>query len=169
MSTRARIGGGLAGGSILSVALVMNACATQPVTGTVEVLHAAPHCPGDKQRQVRLLEDQSALDALWRRGIGGPAANAPTPDFSRKLVIYLADSEKPTAGYGLRLSRPEMTVSCGVAAVHIETSEPVGYTAQMISRPCLLLALPDGDYERLDVLDREGRVWATLQLKRWAE
>ena len=169
MSTRARIGGGLVAGSMLSVALMLNACATQPFTGTVEVLHAAPHCPGDPQRQVRLIEDQSALDALWRRGMGGLAASAPTPDFSRKLVIYLADSEKPTAGYGLRLSSPEMTVSRGVATVQVETSEPVGYAAQMISRPCLLLALPDGNYRRLDVLDREGLLWATLQLKRWGE
>jgi hypothetical protein len=167
MSTRARIGGGLVAGSMLSAALMLSACATQPVTGPVEVLHAAAHCPGDAQRQVRLIEDQAALDALWRRGIGGLAADAPTPDFSRKRVIVLADSEKPTAGYGLRLSSPEMTVSRGVATVHIESSEPVGHAAQMISRPCLLLALPDGDYQRLDVLDREGSVWATLQLKKW--
>jgi hypothetical protein len=144
--------------AVCCLPIAMTGCAA------IEVLHESAQCGGATQRQAILLADQAALDALWQ-GLPAttPAGRAPTADFQGKSILYLADDERSSAGYGLSLASPHMTVNLGVASLHLETAVPAGMTAQVITRPCLLLALPGNDYRRVEALDQSGRVWAAAE------
>jgi hypothetical protein len=139
-------------------------CAPLAVSGCagIEVLHESAYCPGAKERQALVVRDQAALGGLWQSLRNAPETGAaPSVDFRNRRILFLADAEKPTAGYRLRLASPTLTVNMGVASLRLESAAPGGMTAQVITRPCLLLALPGGDYQRIEATDQTGQVWAT--------
>lgn len=142
--------------AVCGAGLAMSGCAG------IDVLHESAQCGGGQDRRAILVRDRAELDTLWAGLQGTPAATpAPAADFRYRQVLYLADSEKPTAGYGLRLASPNLYVNLGVASLQVEAAAPSGMTAQVITRPCLLLSLPGGDYQRVEAYDQSGRVWAT--------
>lgn len=147
-----------------AAAFLLNACATLPGPDSVTVLHEAPYCAGGKDRQALLLTDPAGLAEAWRRGMTGPVpAEPPSVDFSRNAVLFLADMERPTTGYGLRLVDKAATCTDGVARLRVDATVPDGIAAQVITRPCLFLSLPAGDYRRIEVVDRQGIPWIVLQ------
>lgn len=129
----------------------------------IEVLHASAQCPGGPQREVRLTQDPSELARLWRGANASPVAT-PAPALAGRRALYLADDEHPTAGYAMTLASPVLKTQLGVASLSIRTERPEGMTAQVVTRPCLLLALPAGDYERVEVRDQNGREWGSASL-----
>lgn len=144
--------------AVCCLPIAMTGCAA------IEVLHESAQCTGATQRQAILLPDQAALDALWQ-GMPAttPASRAPSADFQGKSILYLADEQRSSAGYALSLASPNLTVNQGVASLHLETTVPAGMTAQVLTRPCLLLALPGSDYRRVEALDQSGGVWAVAE------
>jgi hypothetical protein len=144
---------------------ILAACmASLAMTGCagIDVLHESAQCGGGQDRQATLVRDRAELDKLWGWPPGARRSRrrAPATDFRYRQVLYLADSEKPTAGYGLRLASPSLNVNLGVASLQLETTAPSGITAQVVTRPCLLLSLPGGDYQRVEAFDQSGRLWA---------
>jgi hypothetical protein len=150
------------------IAHALAACgATFALTGCagIDVLHESANCGAGTARQAVLVRDQNELDKLWQGFRAEPTAtsSAPAADFRYRQVLYLAESEKPTAGYGLRLASPNLKVNQGVAGLQLETTTPGGMTAQVITRPCLLLSLPGGDYQRVEAFDQSGRLWGVAE------
>ncbi len=129
----------------------------------IDVLHASAQCPGGQSREVRLTQDPLEYARLWR-GIGASPVATPVPDLAGRRALYLADNEHPTAGYAMTLASPVLKTQLGVASLSIRTERPEGMAAQVVTRPCLLLALPAGDYERVEVRDQDGREWGTASL-----
>jgi hypothetical protein len=141
-------------------------CLTLTLAGCagVEVLHEAAFCPGGKEKQILFLPDQAALDTLWRDIRNSPVETAvPRTDFQQRRVLFLADGERPSAGYGLRLANSTLTVASATATLQLETQTPSAISAQVVSRPCLLLALPGGDYRRVEAVDQYGRLWGVAE------
>ena len=129
----------------------------------IEVMHESAYCPGGIDKQAVMVRDQAALDAIWRLAQNSTQAPpAPRPDFKQRRIVYLADMEHPTAGYGLDLASDILTVNQSVAMLKLNTTRPGGMVAQVITRPCLLLSLPGGDYERVQVYDASGPLWAEI-------
>ncbi len=144
--------------------LLLNACALPPAADAIAVLHEAAYCAGGKGRQAQLLSDPATLAETWRQANNGlTPLPPPAVDFSRNSVLFLADAEHPTAGYGLRLSSTTVSFKDGVARLLIETTVPEGMSAQVVTRPCLFLFMPMNDYRRIEVVDRAGIPWIVLQ------
>ncbi|MDF1551804.1 MAG: protease complex subunit PrcB family protein [Deferrisomatales bacterium] len=80
-------------------------------------------------------------------------------DFAREWVLRVDMGLRPTAGYALALANERAEVSDGMATLWIEWSEPhpEHLQAQMLTQPCLILAVPHGAYHTLRVLDQKGR------------
>jgi hypothetical protein len=148
------------------VLILAMCCAPFALSGcaSIEVLHESAYCPGGKERQAVLVRDQTALNRLWQGMQTTPQAGAvPTADFRHKSVLFLADAEKPTAGYGMWLASPDLTIDSGTATLRIETKAPRGMAAQVMTRPCLFLALPTGDFQRVEARDQTGQIWAATE------
>lgn len=144
--------------AVCGAALAMTGCAG------IDVLHESANCDAGKERQTVLVRNQNELDKLWQGLRSAPAASpSPAADFRYRQVLYLADAERPTAGYGLRLASPNLNVNLGVASLQLETTTPGGMTAQVVTRPCLLLSLPGGDYQRIEAYDQTGRLWGAAE------
>ncbi len=124
----------------------------------LDVLHSGAQCPGGAERQVRLIRDQAELDAVWRGLSAGPQAS-PAPRLGIGQALLIADAERPSAGYGLSLDSRYLVTREGVASLRVRSATPSGITAQVVTRPCLLLAIPAGDYATVEVRDQDGRAW----------
>lgn len=127
----------------------------------VRVLHEAAFCAGGEGRRAEWLADASAYQSLWQRTVARvPPEGAPAVDFSRWSVLYLADAQRPSAGAGFRFVSWRFEPAAGDATLQVSLEGAAGYQAQVITRPCLFLALPRGAYHRVTVIDQDGRIWA---------
>jgi len=147
--------------TVLCAALFgLEGCASQGVT----VLHDSAYCVGGKDREARWLASPGELAEVWRANSQRlPQAAPPVPDFDRQVVLFLADAEKPTGGYGLELAAPVFTLADRVASLVVRTSVPAGMVTQVFTRPCLFLGLTEGAYDSIEIKDQTGAVWASAR------
>jgi len=144
-------------GLILSMA--GSGCSSASVAVT-EVLNEA-NCPGlEAGIQAVSLEDVAKLKG--RRMIG---SNAPPPDTSGDAprLIAISRGEQPTAGYGLELVSAS-TANGDAIEVIVNWREPPADTvvAQVITRPCLVLGLPDAATGPVSVSLDDGSLLGSL-------
>lgn len=146
--------------SLMALALMaLNGCASPPV----QLLQASPQCLGGQDRVVRWLGDAEQLASAWRLASPRlPATPVPEVDFVRRAVVLVADAEQSTAGHGLNLADPALPIRSGVATLSVASGTPVGVAAQVVTRPCLFVAVPLGDYLSLEVRDQMGGVWGRV-------
>ncbi|MHC4458783.1 MAG: protease complex subunit PrcB family protein [Planctomycetota bacterium] len=81
-------------------------------------------------------------------------------DFSRERVLLVTMGQRPTAGYQLDLIKPSVDIIADTASLHLVWIKPPpdAILPQVVTSPCILLALPKGNYSRIEVLDQTGRM-----------
>ena len=84
----------------------------------------------------------------------------PAVDFSREGVLLIAMGQQTTGGYGLSLIGRSAIVQNGMLTVPVEWREPLpGYVqTQVMTNPCLLVKLPGSAFNRMRVVDQDGRL-----------
>lgn len=103
--------------------------------------------------------------ASWGSRLGAPTAGAEhtdppwTVDFTRYRVLVVDMGPRPTAGYGVALRRSNGRIQGSILRVPIRWREPPasGVVAQVRTHPCLLIRIPKGGYNRVEVIDQAGR------------
>lgn len=127
----------------------------------VEALHADSHC-GDAgpAPSLRLARDHAERRALLeplglddRSSAGGDAP-------ARRAVALISMGHKPTGGFSLALREDTVRLADGVLtlAVHWRAPPEGAIVTQAFTRPCLVVALPPGDFRQLRVVDQDGGV-----------
>lgn len=108
----------------------------------------------------------TSLRALSRTAFQASAPDVPEVDFIDDSVLVLQMGQRPTGGYALRLAQARMVVEDGTAMVRIEWIEPPpgAFVTQALTSPCLVLAVPRGDYVRLKVVDQDDQIRFDLQV-----
>lgn len=113
-----------------------------------------------EQEQLHLFRDASAFER-WREQRGVELGGFERAGGRRILVIEYG--RKPTAGYHVAVSRvarlrgSELTVHATFLS-----PRPDAMVAQVLTTPCVVVAVPDHDYRKVRVLDQDGReraVW----------
>jgi len=109
------------------------------------------------------------LDAyrhMTRQSIGADTFPALPPDFDRYGVLLVNMGQQTSGGYQLRLLHPRIEYLASGATVRLEwlSPPPGARTSQVITSPCLLLAVPRGTYRSLAVTDQHGRTRAVAEL-----
>jgi hypothetical protein len=138
----------------------LEGCAAQGAT----VLHASAYCVDGKGRAARWLAGPAEFAEVWRANSQRlPVAAPPAFDFDRQAVLFVAEAEKPTGGYGLELAVPGFSIADRVASLVVRTSVPTGMVAQVFTRPCLFLGLPEGAYDSIEIKDQSGAVWGVAR------
>lgn len=136
--------------------------AADNATVPIATLASQDQCGELNRPAVRWIARSSEWRDLYAR-INSQWMNPPSPravDFPREGVLLIAMGQRSSAGYGLALAEEIATVRDGVLTVRVDWREPpVGRRrAQVMTSPCLLLAVPDAGFTRIEVVDREGRV-----------
>jgi hypothetical protein len=128
----------------ITVGIVLTACATQQPQ-PFEVIHSGTQTGiRASGSQANVVTDRFELEELFKqittRQI--PTPEAPSVDFAKDIVIYVARDPKPSSGYGLKVR----SVKCdrGVMKVDLQEVNPQGNAnqAQVITQPYVLLTTP---------------------------
>jgi len=131
----------------------------------VRILGGGSQCggasPGTSAR--RLVSSAEVTEAL-ARGLGAAPA-VPPVNWGTEAVVLVSAGQRSSAGYGVELASQKAPVKEGAAAVRVALpSPPAGaMTAQVMTSPCLVVAMPREGLLAVAVLDGE-RVLATVKL-----
>ena len=111
----------------------------------------------------RLVSSAELVEAL-ARGLGA-APVLPPVNWGTEAVVLVSAGQRSSAGYGVELASQMAPVKEGAAAVRVSlTSPPAGaVSAQVMTSPCLVVAMPRDGLRAVAVLDGE-RVIATVKL-----
>lgn len=163
---------------LLALALAgLNACRSaipaQPAVTRSEIITLATGTQCDyagADAAAHWLDSAGALEAAYRRMMRHTLGGADTlpgevPDFTRYGALQVFMGQRPTGGYQLRLLHPRLEQSTAGSTVRIAwlTPPPGALTSQVITSPCLVLAIPRGAYRSIRVADQDGRLRATAE------
>jgi hypothetical protein len=113
---------------------------------------------GEEARAVLLDDAQAVLD--WQAGRGITLAGAESLAQAPHAVVEMG--LRPTGGYGLAVARAAVLREARVSLSATFVSPPPGsIRTQALSSPCVLVQLPRGRYDAVEVLDQTGTVRAS--------
>ncbi|HHI92086.1 MAG TPA: protease complex subunit PrcB family protein [Gammaproteobacteria bacterium] len=134
----------------------------------VEVLYANQQC-GRSQTSpaVTWINNAQQLETRIRQIQGIPAGGKLPPlpklDFQHEIALLVEMGQRPTLGYQMALTETEsLRITQGQAYLTLDWIQPPAdaMVAQMISSPCLLLKLKRGNYDSVQILDRQNTIRA---------
>jgi hypothetical protein len=110
----------------------------------VRTLAKGPMSDIDTARQIAVRSDAEWV-ALWKTH--GGSGDPPTVDFSREMVVGVFLGSRSTAGYGVEIVRA-IAAPSALIVEYVETTPPRdALTAQVITSPYHLAAIPRHDGE----------------------
>jgi hypothetical protein len=112
---------------------------------------------------VTLVADSDQLKQIFiesKRRMLGQSPPTPAVDFDAEHVVTIQMGQKPTGGYGIELAEPHATLNDGEALIRLRWIEPApgAIVTQILTSPCLIIALPKGAYEIIEITDENGNV-----------
>ncbi len=140
-----------------------------------QVLHADAYC-GSVQAAVTRIADAQALAAATRGGdlqipADPPSSPPPAPalaiDFQRTLVLKLSMGQRPNAGWQFQVqSMARPATPTGPLTIHTlwKSPEPGTLQAQVMTQPCVIVAVPRGGERSVQMVDQTGQAKAVLKL-----
>jgi protease stability complex PrcB-like protein len=131
----------------------------------VTVLRGGAQCGGAAAGpSVRRLGSAEELTAAFAGELGGAA---PAVDFEAVAVLLVAAGQRPTAGHAVELAAPRAAVKDGVALVQValRAPGPGAMTAQVVTSPCLVVALPRAGLGEVRVADGARAVLGSAALR----
>lgn len=113
---------------------------------------------------IRLADTPTQADHLWTRcrgglTLGGSADKRPPLDFAEERLIYIHMGARRTGGFRLEMAGETADLVDNTLVIPLIWGEPSkdAIVTQMLTHPCVLLSVPRGGYERIDVVDEQGR------------
>ena len=145
----------------ISVAGCAEATKPAPASSTVTPVYQGRHCGRSAATsQITWIQDRAQLDDVFQRmrrtTIG--AKPAPQVDFERNGLVLIELGQRPTAGYQMRLASQRMVMDRGDGLITFSVDTPGGYAAQVMTSPCLLVAVPRGDYKGVRALSTDNAI-----------
>lgn len=147
--------------------LVLAACAVQEVEGRtaeveVRIITSGLQC--GKNKGVTIVELGSSEELGVKFPARLPSDLAAT--FSSERVFVISMGTHPTAGYSLSLARSRAHLDRDVVTIPLAWHEPSRGTmlAQVVTQPCLVVALEKRRYAAVRVVDTSGVERARLVL-----
>jgi hypothetical protein len=106
---------------------------------------------GLKPGHLRVARDEAELDELWSEHTSPmmPKPDAPTVDWSKEMVVFIALGERPTGGYGVVIDHVAVEKGHLIVDAIERKPAPDAVLPQVITRPYVIAATPrvDGEVE----------------------
>jgi hypothetical protein len=137
----------------------------------VTVLFSGNQCTQDSP-SIRQLSRKVQVDAFLEQNthiLSRTPKEPLTPiDFSNDVIVAIWMGKKPTAGYGLSLEKEsaEVKEDTVVVQANFKVPDANAMVAQVITRPCLLIKIPKGNYRKIAVVSQKNKNVATLSLQK---
>ena len=114
------------------------------------------------------MEFDSFMGNGTRSLLNSAEATRPSVDFSKQVILAIWLGRKPTVGYQLGLKKDMAEVKNNRATIQIEMREPEkdAVLAQILTNPCLLLKLPKGGYDTIEVISQTRDSLAILSIEK---
>jgi hypothetical protein len=92
------------------------------------------------------------------------ASEGTAADDAGPLLVAISRGQQPTPGYGLSLEAAHRSDATALVEVRWRTPAPDAVLAQVVTHPCLVVALPDAGFERVEARTVDGDTLGTLRL-----
>jgi len=147
----------------------LTGCASMTGNNTVEaeILHAGANCGGGQtQAAIHVIDNHRRFAAAMERTQGhslGSVQEISPPDFQQTVALWVEMGQKPSGGFALGLREQETRVENNTLRLALNWIEPDpgSLVTQALTSPCLLVAVPRGDYARVEAVDQEGQIRAS--------
>jgi hypothetical protein len=159
---------------VASAGLLLGACQAQapaaptgPATLPHQVLHAGTQCGADTALVERIVDAGGLRQAISGRGLTVGATPAmPAADFDRSLVLRLSMGQQPNTGHRMGVTGAQVDGASRRLVVHTvwASPEPGRMYAAVVTQPCVIIAVPRGDYSSVVMLDAQRRERASAAL-----
>ena len=125
----------------------------------VRILKVSPQCGG--AAGVTWIGSRETYEAAMRdigRELLGKAEAPPAVDFAKQGAVRVAMGPRPTAGYAVALAEPAFTREGSTGVLRVTWSEPPkdSMNAQVLTSPCLVVAVPRDELREIRVVDQGG-------------
>jgi hypothetical protein len=155
-----------------TAALLLCAC-SDPSAGNgksqltlpVRTLYNGLHCGRvESSPSLIVVSDPAALDQVMTQitstTIDANRLSSLDVSFDQETVLLIAMGQRPTAGHGLALGASTASVRDGAVTVPVIWQKPTSgaVTAQIVTSPCLLIAIGRGPYSFIHILDQNDQV-----------
>lgn len=142
-----------------------------PTRVAARTVHVGVDCgTRGPQPAITWIGDSGARERLVRR-LGANAIDGfsglPAINFRSHGLVLVEMGRRATTGYSLELATPRVLVQPdGQARMEIRARRPEAgaITAPMLTYPCLVARVPRAGFDRLSVVDDEGRTWGTARV-----
>jgi hypothetical protein len=157
--------------TLLMLLLSGTGCASKQAVDIHPVAQSHSCMGTDNKPRIRIIDDPSTWKAVFTNTFASMRPDVPAVvpaiDFSINRIVILDLGEKPNTGYALRLEDQKAVLKDDVLHIRVKTSHPAEgmMYAQMITRPCLAVQVPKGDYHTISVTDQHGIVLAKASCK----
>jgi hypothetical protein len=126
----------------------------------VKVLKVSPQCGGTAGVTWIGAPDvyASAMRELGRESLTGAAEAPPAVDFTKYGVVRVSMGTRTTGGYAVALAEPAFTREGSTGLLRVTWSEPPkdSMNAQVMTSPCLVVAVPREGLREVRVVDQGG-------------
>ena len=128
----------------------------------IEVLYRDQQC-NISQAKTQWIDSPHAYQTLFeilRKTYIGGKEQPPPVDFSVDKVLLVTMGQKNTGGYAVELANNEANVDSGVLTISVQWREPGRgmMVTQVLTSPCMLLKIPEVDFERIEINDQNGSI-----------
>lgn len=137
-----------------------------------QVLRASAQCgTATREGSARWLasdeEYRAALAAVDRRRLSGVQREPAAVDFATHGVLLVEMGQRATAGYALDLASADVRRDGDGGTVRVNWNEPPedAMVAQVLTSPCLFVAVKKDQLRSLKVVDQAGRTRETVKLR----
>lgn len=136
---------------------------------SVRKLLASPYCDSNAPQRASWVDDEQALRMHWTRLHGHRVEPplVPALDFAVETVVLLEMGSRPSAGFVLDLATTRLVQDSGDHVVAISWQEPApgAVVAQVLTSPCLMIAIPSSISGPIEVRDQHGEMRYSLKRK----
>ena len=142
----------------------------QPAYGdrSVRAVYQSANCGRNQaSSHATWIDSRAQLDVAYRRARSmtlGTKKPLPEVQFDTHGVVLIELGQRPTAGYLLRLASQRLVMDKGDGLITFSVDKPAGVAAQVITSPCLFVAVPRGDYVGVRALSTDGTIRAQTTL-----
>ncbi len=150
---------------ICLVLAALAGCTLNPLRqGAARVVERSIYCGTTSQQSAAHYFSNEADFADWidYRGIMAFDAGAATD----RGAIVVEMGQRPTGGYEIELMPDETRIENDTLTLGVRWTAPPAYAAisQALTAPCIVVTPPEGDYERVVVVDQLGNTRGTAQI-----
>jgi len=155
-------------GAATSAALALAACTRTDLAAQMlppVELYGSAICGAIREPDAQWIDDEAAWRIMFARVTSGRSgAELPAVDFGRSGVLVVAMGTRSSGGYSLALAPEPAELTGRTLTVRVEWQEPPSdaMVTLALTNPCVLIELPRGAYERIEVIDQDARQRAVV-------